>query len=29
MVVLQTFASQKVIEQMGHECVIICYNYKR
>ena len=26
--VLQTFASQKVIEQMGHECVIIRYNYR-
>lgn len=26
--VLQTFASQKVLEQMGHECVIIRYNYR-
>lgn len=26
--VLQTFASQKVLEQMGHECVVIRYNYR-
>ena len=26
--VLQTYASQKVLEQMGHECVIIRYNYR-
>lgn len=26
--VLQTFATQKVLEQMGHECVVIRYNYR-
>jgi len=26
--VLQTYATQKVIEQMGHECVVIQYNYR-
>lgn len=26
--VLQTYATQKVLEQLGHECVIIQYNYR-
>lgn len=26
--VLQTYATQKVLEQMGHECVVIQYNYR-
>ena len=26
--VLQTFATQKVLEQMGHECIVIQYNYR-
>lgn len=26
--VLQAFASQKVLEQMGHECIVIRYNYR-
>lgn len=25
---LQTYATQKVLEQMGHECVVIQYNYR-
>lgn len=25
---LQTFATQKVIESMGHECIVINYNYR-
>lgn len=26
--VLQTYATQKLLEQMGHECVVIQYNYR-